>query len=318
MQLIQKITVCDPGVVAGRGPDYAWWPTTSLDELAYRHQEHLRYHPGTVGLRDVDGVPPEHYAYGRHSKGVLATLSALIDVADDNKASFRLLKLAALHPLLWSSRAVGNLSYSNPACRQRIDDYAKLLRSEHEGELPWLPVHTDVLPRELKRNGYRWPEHSASDRTTPGMLADELILWLYQRVEELLQDWQVVKLEYTQSRAEAEVVLEKHRNTPQALAKAEAQRLADERHAEWQARTQQEREKAAAELLELKKRHPRYGEWNLLTLAEKKAQVWSKPMTKLAAEFGISDVAIRKQCVKAGIDVPTRGHWLRGVSKAGA
>lgn len=318
MQLIQKITVCDPGVVIGRGPDYAWWPTASLDELAYRHQEHLRYHPCTVGFRDVDGVPPEHYAYVQHSKGVFATLSALIDVAGDKKAYSRLLKLAALHPLVWSSRDLGHLCYITPEVRQRIAEYAERLRAEHEGELPWLHVHTDVLPRELMRTGYHWPARSASDRAYPGMTVNELILRMYQRVEEILQDWQVVKLEYTQSYADAEVVLAKHRNTPQAVAKAEKNRLSAEQSAEWSARLQQEREKAAAELLELKKRHPRYGEWNLLTLAEKKEQVWSKPMTKLAAEFGISDVAIRKQCVKAGIEVPTRGHWLRGVSKAGA
>ncbi len=39
--------------------------------------------------------------------------------------------------------------------------------------------------------------------------------------------------------------------------------------------------------------------------------VWSRPMKTIAAEFGISDVALAKQCKKASIPVPTRGYWAR-------
>lgn len=39
--------------------------------------------------------------------------------------------------------------------------------------------------------------------------------------------------------------------------------------------------------------------------------VWSKPMRDLASMFGISDVALRKHCVKAEIPVPERGHWAK-------
>lgn len=39
--------------------------------------------------------------------------------------------------------------------------------------------------------------------------------------------------------------------------------------------------------------------------------VWSQPMQKLAQSFGISDVALAKQCKKANIPVPNRGYWAR-------
>jgi hypothetical protein len=39
--------------------------------------------------------------------------------------------------------------------------------------------------------------------------------------------------------------------------------------------------------------------------------VWSNPMTKVAEEFGISDVALKKICAKHSIPTPPRGYWAR-------
>jgi len=39
--------------------------------------------------------------------------------------------------------------------------------------------------------------------------------------------------------------------------------------------------------------------------------VWQKPLVHAAADLGVSDVALRKHCIKLGIDLPPRGHWLR-------
>ena len=41
------------------------------------------------------------------------------------------------------------------------------------------------------------------------------------------------------------------------------------------------------------------------------ALVWSKPLIHAAKEIGVSDVALRKRCVKLGIKLPPQGHWLR-------
>src|ERR1700733_7637491 len=39
--------------------------------------------------------------------------------------------------------------------------------------------------------------------------------------------------------------------------------------------------------------------------------VWSKPLSELAKDFGISDVGLAKRCRKLGIPVPGRGYWAR-------
>ena len=40
-------------------------------------------------------------------------------------------------------------------------------------------------------------------------------------------------------------------------------------------------------------------------------QVWSQPMTLLARQYGISDVALAKICRKLGVPYPGRGYWRK-------
>jgi hypothetical protein len=39
--------------------------------------------------------------------------------------------------------------------------------------------------------------------------------------------------------------------------------------------------------------------------------VWSEPMRNLSVRFGISDVALKKTCARAGIPTPNRGYWAK-------
>jgi 5-methylcytosine-specific restriction endonuclease McrA len=39
--------------------------------------------------------------------------------------------------------------------------------------------------------------------------------------------------------------------------------------------------------------------------------VWEKPATHLSKDLGISDVAIKKFCIKNTINVPPKGYWLK-------
>jgi hypothetical protein len=39
--------------------------------------------------------------------------------------------------------------------------------------------------------------------------------------------------------------------------------------------------------------------------------VWSKPMSKVAEDFGISDVALKKHCEKHRVPTPPRGYWAK-------
>jgi hypothetical protein len=40
-------------------------------------------------------------------------------------------------------------------------------------------------------------------------------------------------------------------------------------------------------------------------------EVWSQPMTLLAKQYGISDVALRKVCFKLNVPMPLAGHWAK-------
>lgn len=39
-------------------------------------------------------------------------------------------------------------------------------------------------------------------------------------------------------------------------------------------------------------------------------RVWSEPVTKLAKEFGLSDVGFAKLCKRNEIPRPPRGYWV--------
>lgn len=316
MQLIQKITVFDPGFVSGRATQYAWWPKASLHELAYCQQEHLLRRPGTYGLCQVSEIAPEHYESPVHSKGVIETLMTLAEVGEDREAFDRVLKLAVLHPLLHSSRGVKFIRYRTPNCYSSVREYDKQLRAEHKGGLPWFHGHTDVIPAEIHGYRYPWPVRYKSEALDPCFSAEDLLLRLEHRIETLKVEWQVVEIEYTRTQAEADAVLAKFNTSPMAMVRAEERRLEAERDAQRKASWERAQQEAAQERQARKERHPRYGEWDGLSAEEKKELIWSKPMTKLAAEFGLSNVAIRKQCRKAGIALPPTGYWLRGVQPA--
>lgn len=51
-----------------------------------------------------------------------------------------------------------------------------------------------------------------------------------------------------------------------------------------------------------------------LTREELFNQVWERPMTKVAAEYNISDVALKKICDKHRIPVPGLGYWAKKVA----
>lgn len=48
-----------------------------------------------------------------------------------------------------------------------------------------------------------------------------------------------------------------------------------------------------------------------VTRSQLYAMVWSKPMTRLAKEFDISDVGLAKACRKNDIPLPPRGYWAK-------
>jgi hypothetical protein len=48
-----------------------------------------------------------------------------------------------------------------------------------------------------------------------------------------------------------------------------------------------------------------------LTREQLYERVWSQPMVKVAAEFGLSDVAVKKMCRRMNVPTPERGYWAK-------
>lgn len=41
---------------------------------------------------------------------------------------------------------------------------------------------------------------------------------------------------------------------------------------------------------------------------------WTRPLSRIAAEFGVSDTALRKMCDRHDIPTPGRGYWAQVAS----
>lgn len=53
--------------------------------------------------------------------------------------------------------------------------------------------------------------------------------------------------------------------------------------------------------------------WQQITIERDKLyeEIWAEPMTKVAPRYGVSDVGLRKICVKLDVPVPPRGYWSK-------
>ena len=53
------------------------------------------------------------------------------------------------------------------------------------------------------------------------------------------------------------------------------------------------------------------GRQEMLTREQLYEQVWATPMRKLAPAYGLSDVGLKKVCIKHGIPTPPVGYWTK-------
>lgn len=51
--------------------------------------------------------------------------------------------------------------------------------------------------------------------------------------------------------------------------------------------------------------------WAIMTRAELYELVWRRPMIHIAKGFGLSDVGLRKICVRYSIPTPSLGYWAK-------
>jgi len=53
------------------------------------------------------------------------------------------------------------------------------------------------------------------------------------------------------------------------------------------------------------------GKYTKILRSQLYEQVWQKPVTKLASEFGLSDRGLGKLCARHKIPIPKRGYWQK-------
>lgn len=307
MLSLKTIQVADVGLL-GRQTEYAWWPTEEVERMCLKHQLHLLSFPKTIGLVNwVQDCSMEHMAL-RHSKGVRCTIEALGESFDNPGRQHAILLRASMFPLFHGvSRRGGTVS--------RCPGYDELQMFDEEvraivSDPIWNFLHSNVLPHgdfhPLPEFWSAYPSHQTFQ---------QVLAALKKQVEKIKVEWTLVRICYASTNEQADQYLEAFRAGPAYLEHVKQTQLEEknqrEREQAWQAQRQQQAQAAAEKLAELKAKHARYGEWDSLPKAQKKSLIWAKPMTELAQEFGLSGTAIRKHCIREGIQVPPMGHWAK-------
>jgi len=280
--LFLTVNVHDPKYPTGRESQVSWWPANEVHELRAECQRHFNKWPGT-GSPHPDSV--------HLSQGELATVNFLWEHCSDPEKVAAILIAGSIFTRLNSRRARYPENWP-PAQGVRL--LAQWAREKWQDDFyPWHPSSTDVLP--VMSEDYLYKIDAMSG----------LIRYLAEEHASTLLSYRPIVVEFVAAPDPFVArALEEER--------AAQQRRAAESAAAWKAHKQAEKEQLEA----MRVQHPRWGEFHGLSDDELRRLVWTKPLTQLAAEFGVSDVAIGKRCKARGIARPPRGHWLKTASSA--
>lgn len=282
-----------------RSDELGWWPANDLAGRLYRAQAHLLKRPGTVGL-----VASENFDTSAALAGMRRTLKALWALRDDPVKQHHLMRAAVLFSFSGSSRGRGCRFDGWPRPWELHQLYHEALAlAGLERRSPWDPMHTDVVPLIY------WEHDSWSECLANSVEADLRDLTAFSaavdhEVALRLRHWQPVCVTY-HSEANPELVAEIQRD---AVMRAEKEAAEWAAHREVARRAQAE---AARLLAEKRKTYPRYGEWQDLDADELQRLVWEKTLQRVAQDFGVSNVGVKKRCKAWGIPTPPQGYWLR-------
>jgi hypothetical protein len=277
--LFTPIRVFDPANPMGRESVLSWWPSGSIRNLHQELQGFLYKFPGRIG--------PVHPDFGTR-RGEMETLRYLWRNRESVELMAAVLFSASLFSRMGSSRARYPETWPSRFGVGELYDWAKARMESNEDFYGWHYSCTQVLPYESSDWEYRLES------------MDALVRYLAEEHIALLQRYRPVVIEFSDS---ADPFIEKA-----VQQQIEAERL---REQAWKRKCIDEQAQKAKELAELREKHPRFGEWGRVTNEELKRLVWLKPVTLIAIEFGVSDVAIAKRCKSAGIPKPLRGFWAR-------
>jgi len=276
--LFQRVAIHDPANPVGRQSEIAWWPTKLIHTKQMDCQRHFDEHPGTRGLTHPDSC--------RSSVGEATTIEHLWQNKSDPAIVAAILFSASLFSRIGSARKHYPEDWPPIFAVKVLADWAYerwLGAGRHE---MWHYSCTTVLPWSSEDYAYKIDSMHA------------LVRYLAEEHASLLLQYRPVVIEFTRGRDHFI-----------ASALDQERKAREQRMAQWKNQRKAEATAEERRLEAMKLQHPRHGEWTLVSANELERLVWSKATSQLAAEFGVSDVAIGKRCKALGIVKPPQGFW---------
>lgn len=279
--IFQDVSLFDAANPQGREPPLSWWPVGEISQLHLQAQHHLDQWPGT---RD-EVHPPSYYT----RQGEIDTLDYLWSCKGNPSLLCALLMHASLFSRLHSRRGHYPSKYwPSRKAVSALDDLAKaqLVSGDGLDFHGWHPSCTTVIPVRNEDFAYKVED------------ALGLIRYLAEEHASLLLTERPVRLIYTDTK------------DPFVANRLEADRKETQARLEEMRAEQERRDQEEADIQrQLKRRHPRYGQFPEISSRELTELVWTKPTKDIADEFGVSDSAVGKRCKRDGIKKPPRGFW---------
>lgn len=279
--LFKKINVHDPKYPTDRPHSLTWCSIKAIPGYHLELQRHYDLLPGTIG-------PIRNYS---HRKGEFVTLEYLWEYREQPQKVAAILISASLFYRLESTRKRYSKLWPSQHCVHQIANLA--LAKYNQEQFPWHYSSTEVLP--FSRPDW---EHKITD-------INGVVRFLAEEHASILSKYQPMVI-YFQSRRDPFIENQLHIEYEQE--KKDRVRL--QKKWELENKSKQLREQ------QLKRDHPRYGEWSSITREELESLVWSMPTVQVANLFGISDSAVGKRCRTLNIVKPPRGFWAKVQSNA--
>ena len=290
----------------GRGtyPDaYVWW---RQDQVATGYDQAQRFwfdHPNTNGMLDET---EHHEATGG---GGALTLSHLTAANGDPMMTGAILFVATMMTLERVEAERVGISFAQYRMLSAINSAARTYCHEHEfGRLYRHPIKYALPQSPIGAHRYVYAGADAPPAPPSGAHATDVkraMRWMAECHAAFFQRWRPTRVRFPVVMQPAwQDRIETLRKAHLARKAANAAQAA-QRQQEWD---EQRRAEQAARQAFLAK-HPRHEQWRGISDEVLTRDIWSKPTWELADEFGISDVAIAKECRKRGIPKPERGFW---------
>jgi hypothetical protein len=272
--LFHSISVHDPSHPQGRPAMLAWWKKDEIQAETIGLQRHLDFYPGTRALAHPS------------RRGEQDTVEFLWQYKDEPEVVAAILIAGSLFARLQSNRA--RYPVEDWPSFRAVSFLEKLAYARWGRAQGWHYACTDVIPIYTDDSAYRIDDLYG------------LVRYLAEEHAALLSTFTPIVVNFVSDR---DPFIAKTLNV-----EYEAER---KRHEEWNVTRRATDVRRAQEVVQLREKHPRWGEWRDISKVELEKLTWTMPTVEIALQFGVSDVAVGKRCRSLGIKKPPPGFWAK-------